>query len=365
MKPNEYKIASTYKAVHIWVAANLGWVFLITAVVFLGTYYHYIFDEIYIHEHVRNIILGLGGLGGAYGLVISSRRQNHFSKQVEQGQSQLFLDQLGRGIDQLANPEKIFRTAGIRVLEDLALTSGKIELIRNLLFEFLKSKAHVEPVDYYPADSVDYDLNHPAKDRDDIFAAADALINLTVKGKDNHNLEFYDLDLSFYSIPTSKSNLIALSFFRCRMEHSYCEGSKYRLWFSASNLKSSGFPRAQCREADFSEANLTDVIFSGTNLQRANFTSANLTGASFNHAKLKGARFYGANLQGTNFGFSDCTGIDLNKVKNLDSNRIFNIFYENGNPPINLPETVTLPEGRAYKWTESGDRQLIASGEII
>ena len=85
-------------------------------------------------ELLRNLIFSIGGIGGAIGLWLATKRQKTFAEQVdtqikqaETAETQLFNDRLGRGVELLANSDKMLPKAGIRVLEVLANSVDVIE----------------------------------------------------------------------------------------------------------------------------------------------------------------------------------------------------------------------------------------------
>ena len=68
-------------------------------------------------EMLKVFILGLGGIGALYGLILSSRRTRNDG-------NQLFNDRLGRGVELIASKDVTTRSSGVRVLDDLAETAN-------------------------------------------------------------------------------------------------------------------------------------------------------------------------------------------------------------------------------------------------
>jgi hypothetical protein len=90
-------------------------------------------------EFLRAAFIGLGVIGGGYGLYLAAKRTKKFAIQVKNSQAQLFNDRLGRGVELLSNDEMIMRSAGVRILEDLGENSSPQEtaLIVDILYDFL------------------------------------------------------------------------------------------------------------------------------------------------------------------------------------------------------------------------------------
>lgn len=104
-------------------------------------------EKLLSNETIRNVILTLGGVGGFYALIISKRRQDRFEEQIKltqkqtnYAQRQVFNDQLGRGVEMLANENQAsIRMAGIRILQEMSKIDNqeRKELIRNILVDFV------------------------------------------------------------------------------------------------------------------------------------------------------------------------------------------------------------------------------------
>ena len=90
-------------------------------------------------EFIRAAFIGVGVIGGGYGLILAAKRTEKFATQVENSQAQLFNDRLGRGVELLPNDEMIMRLAGVHILEHLGGNSSPQEtaLIVNILHDFL------------------------------------------------------------------------------------------------------------------------------------------------------------------------------------------------------------------------------------
>ena len=125
------------------------------------------------------LILTLGSIGVACGLILVARRSAKFSEQVDTAQKQveiaqkqadtrqklLFNEQLGRGAELLANKEMVVRQTGIRVFGNLAeRTIGEpeqVKLIMQIIHDFVLSKT-----------------SSPSKDRNDVALGIRTLVSL-------------------------------------------------------------------------------------------------------------------------------------------------------------------------------------------
>ena len=210
-------------------------------------------------EFARVLILAMGALGGAYGLILATIRSVKFSDQVKTGQEQLFNEQLGRGAELLANGEIVMRQTGIRVLEDLAETT----INQGLSKENIKQAQLIMRIIH---DFVHADTNTPLKGNEDPGARIE-------KGKEN-----LDIALGIKTL--------------------------------ASLYNESG------RLVELEEL----VQFRNCRLEGVNFTDANLQGADFWGARLQGALFYNAKLEWADcsmVNFLDAQGLTRNHVKGM------------------------------------------------
>lgn len=89
-------------------------------------------------EAIRNLILLMGVLGGAYGIFLASIRQKTFSEQIDTAQKQLFNERLGRGVEALGHGSIEMHSIGIIVLRDLTLSCSPEQrlLIGDILLNF-------------------------------------------------------------------------------------------------------------------------------------------------------------------------------------------------------------------------------------
>lgn len=99
--------------------------------------------------------------------------------------------------------------------------------------------------------------------------------------------------------------------------------------------------------ADLSGANLSGADLARANLHNANFSGADLSGANISDASLSFAILTNANLRGaqlraTELGGAELTNADFEDVTGAPD--LSDACADPDNPPINLPDNVTLPE---------------------
>lgn len=101
--------------------------------------------------------------------------------------------------------------------------------------------------------------------------------------------------------------------------------------FSRTNLSTGIFKQTVFKNTRFVETKFTSAILRGTDLSEADLLDADLTGADLSEANLR-------------------------NVRNLTQEQFDQIIYEQGMPPQNIPEQLTLPQDRAYVWEEDRRR---------
>ena len=243
------------------------------------------------------LIVTLGAIGAACGLILAARRSAKFSeqveigqKQVETGQKQLFNEELGRGAELLTKQEKPMRRTGIRILEDLAETKLKqglskenikqTQLIMRIIHDFVHEKTRPPP------------------------EKKENLETRIEKGK-----EKLDIALGIKTL--------------------------------ASLYNESG------RLVELEEL----VQFQGCRLEGLNFTDANLQGADFWGASLQGALFYNAKLE-----WADCSMVDFSDAQSLTRNHVNGMIFLTDHHPM-LPKRLEqfLDKRRSYEFKEDPD----------
>ena len=296
------------------VSTDIGFFFLIEfAVVVMGTIagvliwwlqgFKTLSDSL---EFARLFIAVMIAVGGAYGLILATRRAVKFSeqvdtaqeqveigqKQVETGQKQLFNEQLGRAAELLTKEEKPMRRTGIRILEDLAETT----INQGLSKENIKQAQLIMRIIH---DFVHADTSPPLKDNEDPNARIE-------KGKEKLDIALGIRTLaSLYNESGKRDDFKELVQFRgCRLE---------------------------------------GLIFNGAELQGTDFTRAQLQGAEFVEVKLQGANLGDAQLQGANFSFTelewaDCTRANFLDAIDLTEDQVEGMIFD-------IRDLPTLPKG--------------------
>ena len=249
------------------------------------------------------LILTLGAIGAACGLILAARRSAKFSEQVDTGQKQLFNEQLGRGAILLANDEIIMRQTGIRVLGNLAeRTIGEpeqVKLVMQIIHDFVCSKT-----------------SSPSKGKDDIALGIRTLGYL-------------------YNKLGQKVEL------------------KKLVEFLLCHLEGLDLSDAELQGVDFWRAQLQGAYFYYAELQGANLNYAQLQGANFKIAQLQGADFKGANLE-----WVDCLGVDFSNAENLTKKQVKGMIFNVDAPP-KLPDDLEqfLDKRRGYEWKEDPNNE--------
>ena len=287
-------------------------------------------------EFARLFIAVMIAVGGAYGLILATRRAVKFSeqvdtaqkqveigqKQVETGQKQLFNEQLGRAAELLTKEEKPMRRTGIRILEDLAETT----INQGLSKENIKQAQLIMRIIH---DFVHADTSPPLKDDKNLGARIE-------KGKEKLDIALGIRTLvSLYNESEKRDDFKELVQFRgCRLEG---------LIFSGAKLQGADFTRAKLQGADFTHAKLQGVNFSHAELQGAHFNHAKLQGVEFVEVKLQGANLGDAKLQGANFSFTelewaDCTRANFSDAIDLTEDQVKRMIFD-------IRDLPTLPKG--------------------
>ena len=241
-----------------------------------------------IGELPRTFILISGAFVGLYGLRLAIERQEKFSNQVQVQADQRFNEKLGRGVELLAKEDASTRSAGIRVLEDLAnnATDEQKTIIANIIYDFFHEKTRIR-----------YDKNGKrlssalAKERrQDVQTALDYLTGLPLDERDkllpsrlinagrlgsqivdgrlvNGLLEFGNLDFSFLAFNSKIIERINFSesyFYGTTFGMKYNNISKRRIWSTLS-------PENTIRYCNFTFAEIKGTIFYETVIELSHF----------------------------------------------------------------------------------------------
>ena len=277
-----------------------------------------------LYESVRNLILSMGGVGAAIGLWFADRRQKALSKQV-QGQSeqvqvlsrqvhvqmdQDFNDRLGRGVELLADENVVMRSAGVRVLVDLASNANEEQksLVANIIYDFSINKARIQ----YDDNNQPLSLNEK-ESRQDVQNALDFLISLSLDEQEKllpnrlmeYKLNLRDLDFSYLNFIDKKLENIDLSqtiIKNVNFSHATIEGVNFsraiikNSIFSDTTIANTRFgmeydrysltrtfenlpPKAIIFKCDFNDAYINDTTFCNVKIESSNFFDIDLFGS--------------------------------------------------------------------------------------
>ena len=269
------------------------------------------------------LIVTLGAIGAACGLILAARRSAKFSEQVDTGQKQadtaqkqLFNEQLGRGAELLTRTEMPMLRTGVRVLADLAERAisepRQVKLIMSIIHDFVHANA-----------------SSPSKGKERL----DIALGIRTLGYLYNEVDKSDDSDGFRKL---------LYFSSCHLEG---------LNFTETELQGANFGRAKLQEAHFRGAKLQGANFIDAKLQKARFMGAQLQGANFIDAKLQKADLKGAKLQG-----ADCSFANFSNAENLKEDQIKGMIFHAENQPI-LPKGLEqfLDERRGYEFKEYPD----------
>ena len=211
-------------------------------------------------EFVRALTLGMGAVGGAYGLILAAFRSVKFYEQVETGQKQLFNQQLGQGATLLASEKMPIRRTGIRVLGDLAETALNKSLSEETIeqAQLIMRTIH----DFVHANACSRSGGEPKR--------RDIALGIKTLG-------------SLYNKSGQKVKLKKLVQFRGRYleKLNFTDAELQGVNFTAAKLQGASFIGAELQGADFQWADCTNADFSGAK----NLTEDDVKGMIFNVAR--------------------------------------------------------------------------------
>ena len=307
------------------------------------------------------LIVTLGAIGAACGLILAARRSAKFSEQVDTGQKQLFNEQLGRGAELLTRKEMVMRRTGIRVLEDLAKTTinkpDQVKLIMRIIHDFVHEKTSSPSKD---KERLDIALGirtlaslYNEVDKSDGPVGFIKLLNFSWRHLEK--LDFRNAELQ--GVDFRGAELQGADFRNAKLERTNFRDAKLeRANFRGAKLERVNFRGAKLERARFYRAKLKRARFYRAELQGANFVGAELQGANFDSAELQGAIFIGVELQGANFidaelEWVDCTGADFSGAKNLKKEQVGVMIFDTELFP-KLPKGFKddLDPKRGYEW---------------
>ena len=284
-------------------------------------------------DELRNLIFLFGGLGAFYGLILSARRLEKFSKQVETSERNLFNDRLSRAIEALGHKKIAVRNSGLRLLHNLGneapQNSDNRQIIVNILHGYIRARAMMPK----KSDNGELPAPEPSEKRADITLGITLLFDLVPPDmRENFPLDNLDLRSLHFEIiqDFQKTNLMN------------------------TNLQSSRLLSANLRDAYLINSNLKNADMEGVILERTYMAGANLENAYLRGAELESAQMGNVNLEGADVGSAD-----FYCVEGL-TQEIFgkSVYQHRYNLPKNLPEGLILLPKRAYEWAKNENGQM-------
>lgn len=302
-------------------------------------------------DFLRTAVLTIGALGGGYGLILATRRQKVLEeqtkqgqKQIQQGQDQLFNDRLGRGAEMLGHESMAVRVAGIKVLEDLALTSDHKGIIYQIIDKFLHIGAKRKYED--GVKNIQAGNNVEKDERYDVFASAEALIKISSIEK--NWAHFHDIDLDKFTLPSYHVPYrLFLYSVISRHLNSKIHSCEITGFFTEAHFDFTEFLSSDLRGTTFSRAILTSCHFQNTNLSRV----------TFKYSILKQCKFVNVDCTDTFFDTGEKSFSELG----LNIEQFASVYFEKNKPPKGIPNDWIKLEN-AYRWIEKDGhyhRQLI------
>ena len=239
-----------------------------------------------LYEYIRNLSLSIGGVGAAIGLLIATQRQKTFSEQVQVQIDQSFNEKLGRGVELLTDENVVMRSAGIRVLEDLANNANEAQktIIANIIYEFFQNRIKIKRKNNKPLpmsekekrrdvqSALDYLTSLPLGEREKLLP--NRLVNdwqvdsQLVEGRlVDGILDFRNLDFSYLEFNSNMLERIDFSE-SCFYETTF--GMKYSDDFSMV-IGSNRPPENTICHCVFTFARIKNTIFSETSIESSYF----------------------------------------------------------------------------------------------
>ena len=281
---------------------------------------------------LQALIWSMGGVGAAIGLWFSNQRQKTFAKQVQSQVDQVqvqseqvqvqseqvqvqseqvqrevdknFDDRLGRGIELLAKEDVGMRSAGIRILVNLADNVKKAQksIVTNIIYDFVRGTINVSSVD----NSVPNKKSHQ-----DVQNALDFLINLSLDERrellpnrlvgDKLDLSYLDFSYLEFSSQTLENIDFSKSYFNetkfrygATIESVNFSGAKIEdVELSGVGIKNSVFVHVRIVNSSVISCGIGDEnsVFSHVIIERSYFVGVTITCTQFDSVKFMGGKF--------------------------------------------------------------------------
>jgi len=264
-------------------------------------------------DHLRNLIFLTGGITAAmiaaWRAQVADEQAKTESKKANVVERAQIADRFARATEQLNNDNIYMRIGAIQALKRIGYDSeSDVMGVLCLLACFVRDKS-------------------PAKSKGVDIRPLDAKESLDAVGRlASHYKDFLKGDNEF-RLDLSASNLTPFPL--------SIEGYSRNFDFSKSNIMHSFFVKH-----DFSGAS-----FVGTDLTNAIFLECNCVDAQFMGAILDSAVFNGTDMSKANFFLTTCNNTILSTAKNLTTEMLKDIIYDEETRP-KVPEGVDLPPPR-------------------
>ena len=292
---------------------------------------------------LRSLILCIVGMGGAYGLHLATKRQETFSHQG-------FNDRLGRGVESLANDDVVIRSAGIRVLIDLAnsVSEAQKSIVANIIFDFFRKKITIK---------FDENIRQslPVLENDncqDVQNALDFFINLSLDEREkllpnrlfNGRLDLRAMDFSHLIFEYEKLEQVDFSrcyffetkFFISKIVNANFSGSlfkkaEFNTFESCVNNTRSGLMSANGKviaseivSADSKSSR--EILVDGTEIEKSEFVKTSIEDTHFTVVRFTDVNFYEANFIRSGFSYVRSTDVKFIDVNLTDTRLHWNEF---------------------------------------
>ena len=259
------------------------------------------------------LLFSVAGIGGSLGLRIAAEKQETLSEQVQVQADQIFNEKLGWGVELLTNEDIVGRTAGVRILVDLANNTNEVQrpIVVGIIYDFFREKAKIK-----------YDENgkrlsiHENDSRQDLQSALDFILDLhgsSDREELNKKLNLFDDDqeiLHFDSIDFSRLNLFnnildKANFFKCYFyETKFDINMMMNVKFSEVEMEDSSF--GSMRNHHYWHNNKENVV--------AYRSQAWIYKSNLNFKSIKRLKFCGAEISKTNFLCNDMVDVSFEKT---------------------------------------------------
>ena len=247
------------------------------------------------HESVRNLIYAVGGVGAAIGLLIATQRQKTFSDQVQVHVDQSFNDKLGRGVELLADENVVMRSAGVRVLVDLADSATDVQkpIVANIIHDFFRNKMRIK-----------YNKNgkrlstYKTESCQDLQNALDFLINISLDERRNMYQDWLHVgrldfrNLNFNGLSFADKTLNRINFSKCCISSTIFENANIEyVSMDTTEINDSQFSGAKIINSHFFHADIKDSDFSFAEIEKTSFSNVGIVNVDFLGTKFHSGYF--------------------------------------------------------------------------